>query len=123
MRTLRGHASALTNLFALPALGGELASVSFDGEIKIWDLKRGVCLQTLCGESRNVLSLLFVRSTEELASCSSNDKQIKVWPLAATNITSTNTSGNMNENGILSRLKTLHMGGHTGEVKCLVCLS
>ena len=54
------------------------ASASFDNTIKIWEINNFNCLQTLKGHSSNVINVIKLKESEDLASCST-DNTIKIW--------------------------------------------
>ena len=55
----------------------EIISGSYDKTIKIWDLVKGKCLQTLTGHTRYVMSLLKI--TNNILASGSDDQSIKIW--------------------------------------------
>jgi WD40 repeat protein len=56
----------------------QLASVSNNGTIKIWDTGTGKCQQTLNGHGDIVRSVVFSHDSRQLASAS-NDRTVKIW--------------------------------------------
>ena len=53
------------------------ASASFDKNIKIWDLNKFECVQTLEGHNANITAVIKY-DEETIVSCS-GDKTIKIW--------------------------------------------
>ena len=54
------------------------ASGSFDNTIKIWETKEFNCIQTLKGHNSNVIKIIKLKGTNNLASCST-DYTLKIW--------------------------------------------
>ena len=54
------------------------ASASFDNTIKIWNINFLNCEQTLEGHSSNVVNIIKLKGSTNLASCST-DNTIKIW--------------------------------------------
>ena len=54
------------------------ASASFDNTIKIWNMNTFTCEQTLEGHTSNVINVIKLKGSDDLASCSS-DQTIKIW--------------------------------------------
>ena len=54
------------------------ASASFDNTIKIWNMNTFTCEQTLKGHTSNVINVIKLKGSDDLASCSS-DQTIKIW--------------------------------------------
>ena len=73
-----GHTSDVYSVVILSE--NRLASCSFDKSIKIWNLSRLTCEQTLTGHTSVVYSLV-VLSENRLASASA-DHSIKIWDLS-----------------------------------------
>ena len=66
------------------ARGDYLATADTNGEVKIWSVQTGKCMQTLQGHDDNVWSVVFSPCQKMIASCS-QDKTIKLWDLATGN--------------------------------------
>ncbi|KAK2025787.1 WD40 repeat-like protein [Colletotrichum zoysiae] len=79
LQTLEGHVHSVTSV-AFSGDGTQLASASWDGTAKVWDLTTGQCLQTLKGHTSTVNSVAFSSNSTQLASASS-DETIKIWDL------------------------------------------
>ena len=54
------------------------ATASFDNTIKIWTIKDLDCVQTLKGHTSNVINVIKLKGSKDLASCST-DFTIKIW--------------------------------------------
>ena len=76
--TLTGHANSVGSI-ALSPNGTTLASGSYDGEIKIWDLQKRKVKCSLKAHEKDVSCLVF-SSEKELIS-GSYDEKIKIWNL------------------------------------------
>ena len=77
--TLKGHSRAVESVNFSPD-GQTLASASWDGTVKLWDLE-GRELQTLEGHSISVISVSFSPDGQTLASAS-RDGTVKLWDFA-----------------------------------------
>jgi WD40 repeat protein len=77
LQTLEGHSNAVTSV-AFSHNSTQLASVSRDHTVKIWDAGSGECLQTLEGHSDWVSSVAFSHNSTQLASVS-RDHTVKIW--------------------------------------------
>jgi WD40 repeat protein/tRNA A-37 threonylcarbamoyl transferase component Bud32 len=62
--------------------GTRLASVGFDKNLKIWDIKSGQLLQSFNGPSAGVTGVVFSQDGKRLAS-GSGDGMVKVWEVAS----------------------------------------
>ena len=78
IREFRGHQGWITAVAY--GAGERLASASYDGTIRIWDLTTGDCLRTLSspGNRRPVKALAFHPDGRQLAS-SGRDRVIRLW--------------------------------------------
>lgn len=79
-RVLEGHRDMIYSMSFSPD-GNQLASVAYDGSVKVWHTDGGELL-TLVGHTSHAYSLDFDKSGERLITCS-NDGTIKVWNFAA----------------------------------------
>lgn len=61
--------------------GRRLASVGWDGTVKIWHVQRGTLLQTLTGHEGQTVSVAFSPEGDWLASSGSQDKTVKLWDI------------------------------------------
>ncbi|MEG4419922.1 WD40 repeat domain-containing protein, partial [Microcoleus sp. LAD1_D5] len=77
--TLAGHSEGVISVAFSPD-GKTLASASYDGTIKVWNLQSQKPIATLAGHSEGVISVAFSPDGKTLASAS-DDKTIKVWNL------------------------------------------
>lgn len=84
--TLEGHTSTLFAVTFNPS-GEQVASGSFDNEIRIWDLKSKQCIETFRGHGlkgsfndKGVLSVTYSQSGTQLAS-GAFDNTVKIWSL------------------------------------------
>ncbi|KAK7426210.1 hypothetical protein QQZ08_007239 [Neonectria magnoliae] len=80
LQTLEGHGGSV-NSVVFSADGQRLASGSYDGTVKIWDIATGACIQTLEGHSGLVNSVVFSADGQRLAS-GSGDETVKIWDAA-----------------------------------------
>ena len=80
-RTVEGHSDDVNSVSFSPD-GSKIASASGDKTVKVWDLKRGKCLQTLEGHVRGVTSVSFSPEGTKAASAS-YDKTVKVWDVTS----------------------------------------
>ncbi|MBE9225183.1 WD40 repeat domain-containing protein [Phormidium sp. LEGE 05292] len=78
--SLVGHSNSVNSVSFSPD-GKTLASGSFDGTIKLWNLATGREIRTLKGHNSYVYSVSFSPDGNTLAS-GSDDKTIKLWNLA-----------------------------------------
>jgi WD40 repeat protein len=58
--------------------GNRIASASLDKTVRLWDVRTGTALHTLCGHREPVFSALFSRDGARVASAS-YDKTVKLW--------------------------------------------
>ena len=77
--TFEGHTDAVRSVAFSPD-GGMLASGSFDGTIKLWDVAAGQLVNTLEGHEEAVRGVAFSPDGTRLASASF-DQIVKVWTL------------------------------------------
>ena len=76
-KTLEGHYNSVLSASYSPD-GKYIASGSKDRTIKIWELKKGNCLQTLKGHEDFSIFASFNPNGEEIIS-TSFDQTIRVW--------------------------------------------
>ena len=72
---MKGHTYPVRTLCQID--DNHFASGSFDNKIKIWDLNKYECIQTLEGHQSNVICVIKYND-DILISCSS-DKTIRIW--------------------------------------------
>ncbi|MDJ0618656.1 MAG: NB-ARC domain-containing protein [Calothrix sp. MO_192.B10] len=89
-QTLQGHHAAVMSVIFIPLDSQSLdrteeqyllASCSFDGTIKLWNISTGVCLKTLYGHTKEVYCISF-NVKENLLASGSVDETIKIWNLS-----------------------------------------
>lgn len=78
--SLSGHSNAIKAL-ALSPDGTSLASVSYDGTIKIWDLHKKELVKTLIKHTKGVYAVAFSQDGTLLAS-GGGDNSAKLWSLS-----------------------------------------
>jgi WD40 repeat protein len=76
LKTLHGHQQAVRAIAFSPD-GQQLASSSFDGTLKMWDVQTGECCQSLKGHN-SVWSVTFSPNREWLLNASF-DQTLKLW--------------------------------------------
>ena len=76
----RCHAGWISEVAFSPD-GQQLASVGWDGTIKIWHVHQGTLLQTLTGHEGQTVSVAFSAQGDWIASSGSQDKTIKIWDI------------------------------------------
>ena len=72
-----GH-TAEVNSLALSPDGMLLASGSFDGTVKFWDVKTGTEMATLKGLTENVNAVAFSPDAKKLVICKWGQRRVKV---------------------------------------------
>lgn len=75
IQSLRGHSEGIYTLAVLKS--GELASGSFDGKIKIWNVSACELIHTLRGHKDQIMALLSIENN--LLASGSEDKTVKIW--------------------------------------------
>jgi WD40 repeat protein len=77
---LEGHSSSVT---AAVFSQNEklLASTSYDGTLRVWDIATGVCVQSLEGHTNNVVALAFSPNGETVAAAS-DGHEVRLWDIA-----------------------------------------
>lgn len=78
LKTMFGHTDWIYVI--IPGKNGTMISGSADYRIKIWDIKLGECLKTLCGHNEAVCSLYLCEENGFLLS-GSRDCRIRIWNL------------------------------------------
>jgi WD40 repeat protein len=79
--TLAGHTEQIYSLAWSPA-SGLLASASFDGTVRVWDVERAQALQTLdSGSTASVFSVAWAPDGRQLA-CGLLDGRVLLWDVA-----------------------------------------
>ncbi|HEV7486053.1 MAG TPA: caspase family protein [Thermoanaerobaculia bacterium] len=88
-RTLAGHTKLITGL-AFSSDGRTLASASWDGSVKIWDVARGVPRQTLEESYKRFYSVAFSPDDQTLVTVSDQSAGwVKVWRVSDGQLLST----------------------------------
>ena len=82
LRTLRGHMGSVWSV-AFAADGQVLASASYAGTVKLWDVRTGQELRTLRGHTLPVWSVAFAADGQVLASAN-GDTMVKLWDTRST---------------------------------------
>ena len=77
VKTLTGHTDCVLSVTYSPD-GKKLASGSYDGTVRIWDVGRGECERTLTGHTNWVLSVTYSPDGKKLAS-GSKDGTVRIW--------------------------------------------
>ncbi|KIM99418.1 hypothetical protein OIDMADRAFT_56552 [Oidiodendron maius Zn] len=77
LQTFEGHKTAVMSA-AFTHNSTRLASASWDGTVKIWDINSGECIQTLGGDDAKAQSITFSHDSTRLTSASGDDT-IKIW--------------------------------------------
>lgn len=77
LKTLKGHKNSVSSLIQLK--NGNLVSGSFDNTIKIWDIEKEQCIQTLSDHTASVRSLCLLSKYANGFASASDDKTIKIW--------------------------------------------
>ena len=76
IKSLDGHNRSVRSICQI-GNSNYIATASFDHTIKIWDLNKNICVQTLTGHLSSVIDVIY-HSDGYLVSCS-NDLSIKIW--------------------------------------------
>jgi WD40 repeat protein len=80
VRSLKGHAYAIYDM-AFSHAGGQLASASHDGTVRIWDAASGGTIKTLKGHTGVVHAVAWSADDKRLVS-GSLDKTARIWSVA-----------------------------------------
>lgn len=78
---LAGYDGAINNIAYSPN-GQQLAAVTGDNTIKIWDVSSGKLLKSLTGYSNGVFSIAYSPNGQQLAGAS-GDSTIKIWDVSS----------------------------------------
>jgi guanine nucleotide-binding protein subunit beta-2-like 1 protein len=76
-RSLTGHSHFVADV-AISNDGSYVLSGSWDGTMRLWDIKTGECARSFIGHEKDVLSVAFSGGNRRIVS-GSRDKTIKLW--------------------------------------------
>lgn len=77
VQTLSGHRGVIYGIAYSPE-GSRIASGSYDGTVKLWDLSRGQEIKTFSGQGGNILSVAYSPDGRWISSGSTNST-IRIW--------------------------------------------
>lgn len=72
-----GHAHFISDI-ALSQDSRYALSASWDGTLRLWDIKKGVTIRRFVGHSRDVLGVAFSPDNRQIAS-GGRDNKLKIW--------------------------------------------
>jgi len=75
-----GHTDSVNCVVFSPD-GGQLATASKDGTVRLWNVATGTQIRQFQGHNRGVRSIVFSPCGNQLAS-SSGDKTVRLWNVA-----------------------------------------
>jgi WD40 repeat protein len=114
--SLKGHTSAVLDLVQISA--DLLASSSYDGTVRIWDLTTNTCKFILTGHTNSVWGLKQI--TPNILASGSSDKTIKLWDITSGKLIRTltgHTSYVYLSVDLLNNGQTLVSGSGDGTIK------
>ncbi len=77
VRTIDAHEALVLDV-AFSTHGGRLATASFDGTAKVWDVDSGLNLRTFRGHTGSACGVAFSPDGRLIASCGF-DKTVRLW--------------------------------------------
>ncbi|HEY9853203.1 MAG TPA: hypothetical protein V6D28_27270 [Leptolyngbyaceae cyanobacterium] len=79
LKSFAGHSDWISSL-VISSDGQKIASASFDGQIKLWDLPTGELIRVV-SENAGVVYAIALNSDAEILASGSSDLSVKVWEL------------------------------------------
>jgi len=76
-KILKGHSHFINDL-ALSQDSRYVLSASWDGTLRLWDIKKGVTSRRFVSHTRDVLAVAFSPDNRQIAS-GGRDKNLKIW--------------------------------------------
>jgi len=76
--TLEGHECSIAGICAMPDTDYEFMSVDFEGQVRLWDVRRLVCLQNFCATDRQAEKNGEIEALEPRAICPLNRDRVLI---------------------------------------------